>query len=163
MTQEPVGRVSWLYLSAGEELVVFRKPYSCFRPMIRVFVGLLALLAVMLLVVPGPVTWLVGLLVLVLGLVTLRRVVAWYTTDFVITTDRLIVRSGILATHTTTTPLDRVMSVHVSQNALQRPFGCGDVVIEPSAWERGRLTFNSVGGPTEVMEEIYRQRAGRSR
>jgi uncharacterized membrane protein YdbT with pleckstrin-like domain len=161
----PVGPSSWLYLASGEELIVFRKPYSCFRrPMIRVFVGLVVLWAVMLLVVPGPVTWLVGLFMLVVGLVTLSCVVAWYTTDFVITTDRIIERSGILSTHTTTTPLDRVTSVHVSQNALQRPFGCGDVVIEPSAWERGfRLTFHSVDGPTEVMQEIYRQRAGRSR
>ena len=141
-----------------------RKPYSCFRrPMIRLFVGLLVLWAVMLIVVPGPVTWLVGFLMLVVGLVTLSCVVAWYTTDFIITTDRIIVRSGILSTHTTTTPLDRVTSVHVSQHALQRPFGCGDVVIEPSAWERSRLTFSSVDGPTEVMEEIYRQRAGGSR
>jgi uncharacterized membrane protein YdbT with pleckstrin-like domain len=158
-----MGRSSWPYLSAGEELVVSRKPYSCFRrPMIRAFVGLLVLWAVMLVVVPGPVTWLVGLLMLGAGLVTLSCVVAWYTTDFVVTTDRLIERSGILSTHTTATPLDRVTSVHVSQNVLQRSFGCGDVVIEPSAGSWGRLTFNSVQGPTAVMEEIYRQRAGRS-
>jgi uncharacterized membrane protein YdbT with pleckstrin-like domain len=87
-----------------------------------------------------------------LGLTYLR----WATTNFVITTDRLIYRHGVLSKHGIEIPLERVNTVFFSQTILERILGSGDLVIE-SAGEMGRQSFSNVRKPSAVQNEIYRQ------
>jgi uncharacterized membrane protein YdbT with pleckstrin-like domain len=86
------------------------------------------------------------------GLTYLR----WATTNFVITTDRLIYRHGVLSKHGIEIPLERVNTVFFSQAILERIVGSGDLVIE-SAGEMGRQSFSNVRKPSAVQNEIYRQ------
>jgi uncharacterized membrane protein YdbT with pleckstrin-like domain len=87
-----------------------------------------------------------------LGLTYLR----WATTNFVITTDRLIYRHGVLSKHGIEIPLERVNTVFFSQTIVERILGSGDLVIE-SAGEMGRQSFSNVRKPSAVQNEIYRQ------
>ena len=104
----------------------------------------------------GPSLALAGILVLLaLGWVGLTYV-TWVTTNFVITTDRLIYRHGVLSKHGIEIPLERVNTVFFSQTILERVLGSGDLVIE-SAGESGRQAFSDVRKPTAVQNEIYRQ------
>lgn len=80
----------------------------------------------------------------------------WATTNFVVTTDRLIYRHGVLAKHGIEIPLERVNTVFFSQSILERMLGSGDLVIE-SAGELGRQDFSNVRKPSAVQNEIYRQ------
>ncbi len=80
----------------------------------------------------------------------------WATTHFVVTTDRLIYRHGVLAKKGIEIPLERVNTVFFSQSILERMLGSGDLVIE-SAGEQGRQTFSNVRKPMAVQNEIYRQ------
>ena len=80
----------------------------------------------------------------------------WVTTNFVITTDRLIYRHGVLAKHGIEIPLERVNTVFFSQSILERMVGSGDLVIE-SAGEMGRQNFSNVRKPSAVQNEIYKQ------
>lgn len=80
----------------------------------------------------------------------------WATTNFVVTTDRLIYRHGVLAKHGIEIPLERVNTVFFSQSILERILGSGDLVIE-SAGELGRQNFSNVRKPSAVQNEIYRQ------
>jgi uncharacterized membrane protein YdbT with pleckstrin-like domain len=80
----------------------------------------------------------------------------WVTTNFVITTDRLIYRHGVLAKHGIEIPLDRVNTVFFSQSILERMVGSGDLVIE-SAGELGRQDFSNVRKPSAVQNEIHKQ------
>jgi uncharacterized membrane protein YdbT with pleckstrin-like domain len=80
----------------------------------------------------------------------------WATTNFVVTTDRLIYRHGVLAKHGIEIPLERVNTVFFSQSILERVLGSGDLVIE-SAGELGRQNFSNVRKPSAVQNEIYRQ------
>ena len=84
------------------------------------------------------------------------RYMAWRTTNFVVTTDRLIYRNGVLAKSGIEIPLDRVNNVLFSQRILERMLGAGDLVIE-SAGESGRQSFSDVRKPSAVQNEIYRQ------
>ena len=105
---------------------------------------------------PGPVEALAGILVLAslawFGLTYAK----WATTNFVITTDRLIYRHGVLAKHGIEIPLDRVNTVFFSQTIFERVLGSGDLTIE-SAGEMGRQAFSNVRKPSAVQNEIYRQ------
>ena len=80
----------------------------------------------------------------------------WVTTNFVITTDRLIYRHGILSKHGIEIPLERVNTVFFSQSILERMVGSGDLVIE-SAGELGRQEFSNVRKPSAVQNEIHKQ------
>ena len=80
----------------------------------------------------------------------------WVTTNFVITTDRLIYRHGVLSKHGIEIPLERVNTVFFSQSILERLVGSGDLVIE-SAGELGRQNFSNVRKPSAVQNEIHKQ------
>lgn len=105
---------------------------------------------------PGLLDAVAGVLVLAalvwFGVTYLR----WITTNFVVTTDRLIYRHGVLSKHGIEIPLERVNTVFFSQTILERMLGSGDLVIE-SAGEMGRQNFSNVRKPSAVQNEIYRQ------
>jgi uncharacterized membrane protein YdbT with pleckstrin-like domain len=84
------------------------------------------------------------------------RYLRWVTTNFVVTTDRLIYRHGVLSKHGIEIPLDRVNTVFFRQSVFERVVGSGDLVIE-SAGEMGRQAFSNVRHPSAVQNEIYRQ------
>ena len=97
-----------------------------------------------------------GLVVLVLLIWFGWRYLRWITTNFVVTTDRLIYRHGVLSKHGIEIPLDRVNTVFFRQSIFERVVGAGDLVIE-SASETGRQRFSNVRKPSAVQNEIYRQ------
>jgi uncharacterized membrane protein YdbT with pleckstrin-like domain len=84
------------------------------------------------------------------------RYARWITTNFVVTTDRLIYRHGVLAKHGIEIPLERVNTVFFRQSIFERVVGSGDLVIE-SASEQGRQAFSNVRNPDAIQNEIYRQ------
>ncbi|MEA2506883.1 MAG: hypothetical protein QOH48_1501 [Actinomycetota bacterium] len=80
----------------------------------------------------------------------------WAYTDFVLTTDRLITRTGVLAKHSKEIPLERINDVTFNQSVLQRMVGAGTLVIE-SAGERGQETISHVRNPEQVQLMIYKE------
>jgi uncharacterized membrane protein YdbT with pleckstrin-like domain len=84
------------------------------------------------------------------------RYAKWVTTHFVVTTDRLIFRHGVLTKNGIEIPLERVNTVFFRQSLFERMVGSGDLVIE-SASEQGRQAFSNVRHPDDIQSEIYRQ------
>ena len=84
------------------------------------------------------------------------RLISWQTTHFLVTSERLVFRSGILAKHTRDIPLDKINDLASSQSFFERILGAGDLTIE-SAGERGLETFSDIPHPDAVQQEIYRQ------
>jgi uncharacterized membrane protein YdbT with pleckstrin-like domain len=105
---------------------------------------------------PAALEFASGILVLVTLLWFGLRYAQWVTTHFVVTSDRLIYRHGVLAKHGIEIPLERVNTVFFSQSIFERMLGSGDLVIE-SAGEQGRQAFSDVRKPSAVQNEIYRQ------
>jgi uncharacterized membrane protein YdbT with pleckstrin-like domain len=85
-----------------------------------------------------------------------HRYARWATTNFVVTTDRLIYRHGVLAKHGIEIPLERVNTVFFNQSIFERMLRAGDLTIE-SAGETGRQQFTDIRKPSAVQNEIYRQ------
>ncbi len=84
------------------------------------------------------------------------RYVVWTTTNFVVTTDRLIVRTGVVSREGIEIPLERVNTVFFRQSLFERMIRSGDLVIE-SAGEMGSQNFTDIRRPLNVQNEIYRQ------
>jgi uncharacterized membrane protein YdbT with pleckstrin-like domain len=93
---------------------------------------------------------------LLLAVLVAGRVLRWLTTHFVLTTERLIFRSGVVAKFGREIPLERINDVTFSQSVFERLIGIGDLVIE-SAGEHGQSTFSDIRDPEAVQLQIYRQ------
>src|SRR6478609_9436776 len=77
--------------------------------------------------------WLSLVLIVASALWLLVRYVKWLTTNFVVTTDRVIFRQGLVAKSGIQIPLERVNTVHYKQSFIERILGAGDLVIESGA------------------------------
>ena len=94
------------------------------------------------------------------------RYLKWLTTNFVITSNRLIFRQGIVAKSGIEIPLERVNNVNFHQTVFERILGAGDLLIE-SGGEDGQQRFTDIRRPAQVqnlihaqMESHYQRRAG---
>ncbi|HZN14920.1 MAG TPA: PH domain-containing protein [Acidimicrobiales bacterium] len=158
-------------LNDGEDVVLDLHPHWWFfvRPTLA-FVA-----SVVLGIVVGPNVDNTGVRLALLGLMAvtalwwLFRYLKWRTTNFAITTDRLVFRSGVLAKNGREVPLDRLNDISFHQSLFERMIGAGDLMIE-SAGERGQEAFTDIPHPSRVQNSIYAEverhqtrRAGGSR
>jgi uncharacterized membrane protein YdbT with pleckstrin-like domain len=86
----------------------------------------------------------------------LRPFIAWATSNFAVTSDRVIHREGFIAKHTMEIPLEAINDVRFHQSIFERIVGAGDLVIQ-SASEFGRNVFANVRNPESVQRTIYQQ------
>ena len=84
------------------------------------------------------------------------RYFKWTTTNFVVTSDRVIFREGVVAKHGVEIPLDRVNNVNFHQRLFERMIGTGDLLIE-SASEDGQSRFTDIRHPDSVQNLIHKQ------
>jgi len=82
--------------------------------------------------------------------------VRWVTTNFVVTTDRVIFREGVFARHGVEIPLERVSNVNFRQTIFERLVGAGDLTIE-SAGRDGESRFHDIRKPHAVQNLIHAQ------
>ena len=97
-----------------------------------------------------------GLAIVVWVFLAVPPFVTWQFTHFVLTTDRLITRSGVIAKRSKEIPLERINDVSFSQSVLDRFLGAGDLLIE-SAGERGQGRIENVRNPERVQLMIFEE------
>ena len=105
---------------------------------------------------PSALRWIALVLVVLSALWLLVRYVRWLTTNFVVTSDRVIFRHGVFAKAGIEIPLERINSVHFGQSIVERILGAGDLLIE-SGSEQGQQRFTDVRNPDRVTNTIHRQ------
>lgn len=128
--------------------------------------------ALSLLAIPRDNDWMTYPLVVLLVVVGLWlgvRYLKWVTTNFVITSQRVIFREGIIAKKGIEIPLERVNNVNFNQGIVERILGAGDLLIE-SGGEDGKQRFTDIRHPEAVqnlihaqMEAVAERRAGYGR
>ena len=101
-------------------------------------------------------TWLAGVAALVGLIWTGVRWLEWKTTHFVITSDRVIARRGVVAKSGIEIPLERVNNVSFKQSIFERLIDAGDLLIE-SGGEDGQQRFTDILKPDEVQNLIHVQ------
>jgi uncharacterized membrane protein YdbT with pleckstrin-like domain len=96
----------------------------------------------------------VALVVIVAGVLwTIVRYMKWVTTNFVITSHRILHRHGVFAKAGVEIPIDRVMNVNFAQSVRERLLGAGNLLIE-SGGEDGQQTFTDIRKPQDVQKLI---------
>jgi uncharacterized membrane protein YdbT with pleckstrin-like domain len=150
-------------LSEDEELIYDLRPHwlTLVVPVLLTVAVVVAVGAAWVVMPAGDLQQPARLAVGVVGLAVLLatvvgRVLRWATTHFVLTTERLIFRSGVVAKFGREIPLERINDVTFSQSLFERLIGAGDLLVE-SAGEHGQSRFSNVRDPEAVQLEIYRQ------
>lgn len=88
---------------------------------------------------------------LVLSVVPFLR---WFTTRYILTSHRLVIRIGILSRHGRDIPLGRVNDAQFSHNLIQRILNTGTLIVE-SGGEDGQLVLKNVPQVERVQREMY--------
>ena len=150
-------------LSPNEKVALDLRPHWWFIAPAAAYLAIAAIIGILVLGntdsdgVGGGVRFVVGIAVLItLGYFAIR-LAKWTSTNFVVTDERVISRSGLVAKKGIEIPLDRINTVFFSQRFFERLIGAGDLGIE-SAGEGGRENFSDVRKPAKVQAEIYRQK-----
>lgn len=108
-----------------------------------------------------PARWIIIVGAVVVWVVaSIRRVLEWMTTQYVITNERVIYRAGILSRHGKEIPLEVINDVAFSQTLLERLFRSGDLLIE-SAGEMGQSRYTNIPDPEGMQSIIYQARENR--
>ncbi|HKY13608.1 MAG TPA: PH domain-containing protein [Microthrixaceae bacterium] len=100
--------------------------------------------------------WFAVAVVVVTLLVFVARLIQYVSTDFVVTNERCIYRSGVFAKRGVEIPLDRINTVFFNQSIFERLIRAGDIGIE-SAGENSRQEFSDIYNPVFVQTTIYRE------
>jgi uncharacterized membrane protein YdbT with pleckstrin-like domain len=97
-----------------------------------------------------------GALAVVWALWLVLKFLSWRFTHFVVTSDRIIYRHGVLAKRGVEIPLERINNINFEQGIFERVIGAGDLQID-SAGKEGQSYFSNIRHPDGVQQEIYRQ------
>ncbi len=147
-------------LHANEELVLDLHPHWWY--LASSLVGLAAAvvvgIAALALEWPDDVRLLMAVLVVGTLIWFVERYIRWISTHFVLTSDRVIYRSGVIAKEGIEIPLERINTIFFRQRIFERMLGLGDLEIE-SASKEGSQRFDDIRRPDEVQNEIYQQMA----
>ena len=105
--------------------------------------------------------WVIALVFLVWAAWLVLKYFQWVMTYFVVTSRRVIYRTGVLSKKGVEIPLERINNINFHQRIIDRIIGAGDLDIE-SAGRDGQSHFDFVRHPDGVQHEIYRQMEGRN-
>lgn len=103
-----------------------------------------------------------GVIFLALIALAIIPVFRWWFTIYVLTTERLITRTGVIARSGIELPLQNINNVIFTQNVLERVLQSGDLLIE-SAGESGQSRFSDIPNPEEFQSLLYRTREEQGR
>jgi uncharacterized membrane protein YdbT with pleckstrin-like domain len=140
----------------GEQLVLDLRPHPV-ALVIPALVAVAAFAAAIWLTttsIPWWIPW--ALFLIVLLAYPVRRFIWWFTSNFVVTSDRVIHRQGFIAKRSMEIPLEAVNDVRFEQGILDRMVGAGSIIIS-SASEYGSNKFDDIRHPEEVQRTIYHQ------
>ena len=145
------------YLNDAEEIILDLRPhwFFLFGPALALIASLALAIWVSRAVDSDFALFPALALAVVTLLLFLVRFAQWVTTDFVLTTDRLIYRKGIVSRQGKEIPLERVNDVSFQQSLFQRMMHAGDLMVE-SGGERGQSHFGHFANPQDIQNEIHR-------
>ncbi|MEX1177639.1 MAG: PH domain-containing protein [Nitriliruptor sp.] len=150
-------------LTDDEEIVrQFRPHWRVLLPALVWAMILTAAVTVAFLALDPPFEWIALAAATVLWLVICARsVLSYWFTNYVLTTERIIVRSGMVARSGTEIPLENINNVLFSQSVIERLLGYGDVLLE-SAGSQGQSRLSDIPDPEHFQSQVYRVREARS-
>jgi uncharacterized membrane protein YdbT with pleckstrin-like domain len=129
----------WLNLDEGEKVVWSGNPrMMSILPSIVVGIPMIALFGIGLLVIAGAY-------------------LSVKNTEFVVTTNDLYVKKGIMSRSVKKVGFDKVQNISFSQGVLGKQFGYGHIEISTAGGSGVEMRFRNIVSPKEVQQKINNQ------
>ncbi|HZP35149.1 MAG TPA: PH domain-containing protein [Methylomirabilota bacterium] len=129
------------------------------RPALVIIAGI-ALAVVLRPVQDPPWIWLIGAGVVVIGAAwALVHYVELMTSEFAVTTSRLILKVGLISRYTTELLLSKVESIGIQQGLIGRMLGFGDLIVTGTGG--AREVFRRVRDPIGFRNRVQQASLGR--
>jgi uncharacterized membrane protein YdbT with pleckstrin-like domain len=147
-------------LHPGEEIVFEGHP--SWRALLLFYLSGVAIAAIALVIGVLASGWALGVVlgVVVMAILVLVGFVKRMATRYVISTERLHIRRGILSKATQETRVQRVQNVNTAQTLFQRVMRVGTVEFDTAGTDDSEFRFVGVADPAEVVRAVDRaQRA----
>lgn len=153
-------------LSTGEEIIrEFRPHWRMLAVPAFWFVAAIVAIVLVYQVIPpanGAADLITSLLIAAaLVPLTVAPIIQWWFTTYVLTNERLITRTGVVARAGIEIPLENITNVVFNQSIVERILKSGDLLIE-SAGESGQSRFRDIPDPEEFQSLLYRTREART-
>jgi membrane protein YdbS with pleckstrin-like domain len=146
-------------LGPGEEIYLDSRPNWSYLFWPSVFTVLVVAGCVAAVVVWTSAPVVVGWILLGVGVVALvylgARYLGWRTTTFVVTSQRIVYRTGVLRRTGREIPIGRVQDVTYHQTVVERIVRAGSLTVE-SAGRQGQDPFPDISRPDQVQSLINR-------
>ncbi|MGA3216289.1 MAG: PH domain-containing protein [Acidimicrobiales bacterium] len=146
-------------LAPGEEVYLDSRPNWSYLFWPSVFTLLVLAGCVAVVVLWGSAPAYTGLVLLACALCVLvyfaGRYVGWRTTTFVVTSQRIVYRTGVVRRTGREIPIGRVQDVTYHQTVVERVVRAGSLTVE-SAGRHGQDPFPDISRPAEVQSLINR-------
>lgn len=149
-------------LTEGEQVVIHKHPH--WKMLILPIVIFLVVVAAgaYLSALFGKQSWHMAaqIAIVVIGVVlivwlTIIPLMRWRTTHFIVTTDRVMAREGVLNRTGLDIPLSRINSVKFEHGIIDRIWGAGTLIIESASDEP--LEFDDIPNVEYVHSLLYRE------
>lgn len=148
--------ISKKLLNPGENLIVScrQHPKALFVPILALIVLLAAGIAFQIAVdakIARQIVW----VLCVLGIVwfSVRPFLFWLATVHAFTDRRIITRQGIITRRGHDIPLLRVSDISIEINLIDRPFGCGSLLIADAS-TNGQVRLNDIPHVEETQRRL---------
>jgi uncharacterized membrane protein YdbT with pleckstrin-like domain len=147
-------------LHPGEQIVFEGHPSA--RAALSFYLPIVLVIAIVAVVVAVAADVLIGIVVFVVATILLVLVghVKRTATDYVVSTQRLYIRTGILSKSVQQTRIDRVQNVSTSQSLLDRMLRVGTVDFDTAGSDESGFRFVGISEPAAIVAAVDRaQRA----
>ena len=152
-------------LSEDETIVTSFRPHwkTLFIPFGWFVLGMIAIGVIFWVFGETRFDWILALAVVVAVLVLVARpLIDWWVTRYVLTNERLITRTGLIAKSGVEIPLENITNVNFSQTFFERVLGAGDLLVE-SAGSMGQSKFANIPHPDDFASLLYKTREDRTK
>ena len=105
----------------------------------------------------AAISFFVILLIVILFIIW--QLVRWYSTEYILTDTRLIIKSGIFSTKKSYMPYITIQDVNSSQSIIARLFNVGTVSVF-SAYDNNMMSLENISNPSKVEEIIFSNMMG---
>jgi uncharacterized membrane protein YdbT with pleckstrin-like domain len=148
------------HLLPGERVVYkTRLHWALFLKPTLVVLGGVALAVVLRQVQDPPWLWMIGAAVVLIGLVWgLVHYVELMTSEFAVTSSRLILKVGLISRYTTELLLTKVETIGVQQGLMGRLLGYGDLIVTGTGG--AREVFRRVRDPIGFRNHVQQASLG---
>ena len=144
-------------LNPGEQLAVDVRPHWKYLagPAFALIIVLAGAVAALVEDVPQWAELALAGLLVVCVLWLAARYARWATTSFAVTSERLVLRKGVLRRTSREIRLDSLTDISCSQSLTDRLLRCGDILLE-SPGRDSQEVFPDLPRPVVIQNEIYR-------